>query len=303
MRKLRSGRRLSAAIVGIVIIILAVFSEETALMVKAAETPVITDLEVAVSEDGSGVLARCSYQNYTEQSGCEMRLYLYKIKDGAALVESQKTLAYADQGSGSTQPKQVDEGIYQASVTIDDGAAVSQVNSLNYYRVSGSGGSYVVTEESNGKGLVQLDSETDQQKQKDASCSHECEYILIEQATPIKDAVQAYQCIKCGAVLEYMDIPNSAYAAFLKEAKCIIQNAQQEEVVIVTDRWLSFNREVFDALKMRSDLSVKVNYRYYGEEYLLVIPAGINIELLMDENGFGGFRYIEEILSQTVETE
>ena len=303
MRKSEAGRRLSAAVAGFAIIILMAFSKKAVLSVKAAETPVVTKLEVAVSEDGSGVIAGCSYQNYTEQSGCEMRLYLYRLENGKESVESQKTIAYAEQGKDSTPSRQVEDGVYQASVTIDDGVAIRQINSSNYYRVSKSEGSYTVTEETGREELIQLEAENDQQKKAGSSCCHECEYILIEQATPIKDAVQAYQCIKCGAVFEYINVPNSAYAAFLKETVDLILNARQEEVIIATDRWVSFNQDVFEAIKVRPDLSVKVNYRYHGENYMLVIPAGTEVETLMDENGFGGFRYIEEILKQALEAE
>ena len=295
MRKAGSGRRLLAEAIGIGI--MAVIVKAAALNVQAAEMLEITSLAVAASEDGTGVIAKCSYQNYTDQSGCEVRLYLYKIEDGAESVESQKTLAYAERGSDSTQPRQVEEGVYRASVTIDNGTEIRQVNSSNYYRVSQIEGNYVVTEEADRNELIQEELENENQKETGSSCSHVCEYILIEEATPVKDALQAYQCIRCGVVLEYADVPNSAYAAFLSEVVNLIQNTQQEEVIISTDRWMSFNRDVFEAMKIRPEMSVKVNYRYLGGEYLLVIPAGIEVECLMDENGYGGFRYIEEILN------
>lgn len=298
MRKTRLGRRLSATVMGIIIMVAAVASKETTLKVYAAELPVVRELVVAVSPDNTGVIASCSYQNYTEQSGYEMRLYLYKIENGREFVESQKALAYAEQGNDSTQSRQVGDGVYRASVTIDDGADIRQINSSKYYRVSRIEGSYIVTEETGREDFGQVESDVEQQMEEGILCSHTCEYILIEQATPIKDALQAYQCTKCGAVLEYMDVPNSAYAAFQKEAVNLIQNAQQEEVLITTDRWVSFNREVFETMKMRPDLSVKNNYRYHGEVCSLIIPAKTDVGLLMDENGFGGFRYIEEILRQ-----
>lgn len=301
MRRSRSGRRLSAAVMGAAIIMLGVFSKGTALLAKASEKPVITNLEVASSEDSAGVIARCSYQNYTEQSGCEMRLYLYKMENGGDVVLSHKALDYAVEGSSSTPSEEVDEGRYRASVTIDDGISIRQVNSSSYYYVSRSEGSYIVTEEKvekEEKELMQPEEENGHQIETDSSCIHMCEYILIEQATPEKDALQAYQCSKCGAVFEYIDVPNSAYAAFLKETVNLIQNAQQQEIIISTNRWVSFNREVFEALKIRHDVSMKVNYWYQGEEYSLTIPAGADTELLMDENGFAGFRHIEEVLKQ-----
>lgn len=95
-------------------------------------------------------------------------------------------------------------------------------------------------------------------------------------------------------VIDYIDVPNSAYAVFLKETAERIQNTQEKEVTICTDRWLSFDRKVLEAIESRPDVAVEVNYQYQGERYLLLIPAGADIELLMDENGFSGFRYMND---------
>lgn len=289
MRKISAEGKLSAAIMGFMIAVSVVFSKETILQVKAAEKLSVTNLEVVAVPDSAGVASRCHYQNYTDQSGCEMRLYLYRVEDGKEIVESQKPLSFATQGYDSTQPKQVPDGIYRASVTIDDGIEIRQVNSLNFYQVGWNGSSYSVTEIMGGK----------ENQRNPNSCSHNvCDYFLTRYATPEKDAIQAYQCINCGAVLEYTEVPNSAYAAFLKEAKERIQNASpEEEVMISTDRWMSFNRSVFEAMKLRPDITVKVNYLYQGAECLLIIPAETDMELLMDENGFAGFRCIEEMLT------
>ena len=59
----------------------------------------------------------------------------------------------------------------------------------------------------------------------------------------------------------------------------------------------SFDRTVFEAIKSRPDVAVTVNYSYEGQKYVLQIPAGVNVDTLMDENGFGGFRYIDKVLN------
>lgn len=46
-------------------------------------------------------------------------------------------------------------------------------------------------------------------------------------------------------------------------------------------------------------MTVTVNYMYEGNSYVLTIPAGTDVDLLMDENGFGGFRYIEKVLNNS----
>lgn len=65
-----------------------------------------------------------------------MRLYLYRVENGGAVIETQKMLAYAEQGSGSTEVRQVPEGVYRASVTMDYGGDIKQINSQYYYKVT-----------------------------------------------------------------------------------------------------------------------------------------------------------------------
>ena len=290
MRKTGLGRKLLTAVTGIIMVMEGLTG--TTIKAQAAVEPVVTQLEVAVSSDNSGIVARCSYQNYTDKSGYEMKLYLYRIESDGEFIESQKELAYGDAGNGSTEPKQVKEGSYRASVTIDDGIGMKQINSETHYQVRWIDGNYILTNENKQEEEIRDFSGTG----KESSCSHIFEFFLVQQATPVKDAVQAYQCEKCGMVIDYVDVPNSAYAAFLKEAAERIQNTQEKEVTIYTDRWLSFDRKVFEAIESRPDVAVEVNYQYQGERYLLLIPAGTDIDLLMDENGFGGFRYMNDKL-------
>lgn len=297
MKRTGIKSRYSIVIVGFVIAIFMMFSKGMLLQLKAEEELLITNLEVAVIGN-KGVVARCSYQNYTDQTGCEVRLYLYRIENGREIVESQISLSFATQGCDSTQLKYVPDGVYRASVTMDDGIQIRQINSLNCYQVSRRGENYIITEIAGDQAKGQLEQENEVSENLNYCSHHECDYFLIEPATPEKDAVQAYQCTDCGAVLEYKDVPNSAYTAFLKEAEKLIQSASpQSEIIISTDRWVSFNRDVLEAMKVRQDITVQVNYRYQGENCSLVMPAGVDVELLMDENGFAGFRYIEEILT------
>lgn len=294
MRKKRLNRKLLAMIMGVSILLVGVIVPETTLKVQAAEPPGITVLEVAAAADGTGIIARCNYSNYTEQSGCEARLYLYQVESGRESIKAQKALAYAEQGSESTEPIQPEEGIYRASVAMDYGVEIKQINSQNYYRVVQVDDNYVVEEEAADKPQQQENSP--QEMGACAECSHESEYVVERQATAAMDAMLAYKCIKCGAVLKYMEVPNSAYATFLRETTDLILNAQSQEAIITTDRWMSFNRAVFEAMMNRPEITVIVNYQYKGETNTLIIPAGADVELFMDESGFGGFRHMEELL-------
>lgn len=130
------------------------------------------------------------------------------------------------------------------------------------------------------------------------ACNHVGESNVISQATATSDALVAVECKKCGAVFRYETVSNSAYAAFLKETANTILNAEQNgEAVVNTKIWISFNKAVFEAMKSRPDVKVTVNYVYQGNPYVLNIPAKANVDSFMDENGFGGFRYIEQVLS------
>ncbi len=129
------------------------------------------------------------------------------------------------------------------------------------------------------------------------ACSHRVESVLMSGATDSSDAVVASKCVKCGAVLGYEKVANSAYHTFLKETADAIANAKETTVVIDAKMWVSFNRSVFEAIKSRPDVAVTVNYTFEGQKYVLQIPAGVNVDSLMDENGFGGFRYIDQVLN------
>lgn len=293
---MRLKKVLLAMVMGIGILFSGAGSLEELLEVQAAELPIVTELEVRAADDGTGIIASCTYQNYTDQSGCEMKLYLYRIENTGEIIEAEKVLAHADLGSGNTDSKEVAEGIYKASVSIDDGANIKQINSQNYYRVKRTDSGYEVTKDNENESVEQI---IDQQDTVSVlSCSHTYEYVLEQQATPIQDAIQAYKCIKCGKISEYVIIPNSAYAAFLKETVNSIQSVQSGEVIVRTDRWMSFDRTVFEAIKSRPEVTVMVQYQYRGENCSFTIPKGTDVDLLMDENGYGGFRYIEGIINE-----
>ena len=294
MKKMNLVQRLLAVIIGIGMSLIGVVSPEVTLDAYAEERPTITELEVSVSDDGMGVSARCGYRNYRDQSGCEIILYLYKIDNESNSIVTSKMLAYADEGSESTDSIQVSEGIYIASVSINYGIDTRQINSRNYFRVSQVDGGYEVTEEG---GTDAATADIYQASVTESSCEHDCEYIEEKQATPTEDAIKVYQCVKCGVILERIIVPNSAYATFLKETKNSIQNAQSGEVVVITDRWTSFNRDVLEAISSRSDVALAVHYMYEGKACEMIIPAGMNVSVLADENGFCGFRHMEEVIS------
>lgn len=301
MRKADFVRKGLAMLVGS--LLLGAAEPKMELKAWAAEEPVVSDLRVAAAADGTGVAAQCSYQNYSDRSGCEIRLYLYQSEaEGMHRIAAQAPLSHAAYGMASTDFVQVPEGIYFACVVMDYSGVVRQINSQHYFKVKKTDGEYIVTREPAGEDTAlsgredAREAEEDRMPEEtgDPACDHVPEYCLVQKATPVSDSVLAYQCSLCGEVLDYVEVPNSAYAAFQQETIQIINQAQTNEVIITTDRWISFHQSVLEAISRRRDVTVRVRYQYEGEMQELTIPAGVEVSNLADENGFCGFRHLDQ---------
>ncbi|NBJ92726.1 hypothetical protein [Parablautia muri] len=276
----------------------------TAPEVQAAEPPVISDLKVSESGDGQGIMAQCSYQNYNDQSGCEMTLYLYRKEEtGQISILARQKLSYAVSGTGSTSVYQAQEGVYFASVGMNYGSEAVQTYSQSYYSVKIKDGKVEVTEISETDGDENTGSQNKAPKSggeesKSTACQHNLEYKWERQATAGQDGLLAYQCTICGDVIDYKEAPNSAFSVFLKETAEKIKGAQAKEVVIDTDRWMSFDRTVLEALESRRDVAVDLYYQYQGQRYSVRIPAGEDVSGLADENGYCGFLYLRQVFDE-----
>lgn len=263
---------------------------------QAAEAPLITKLQVAATQDGKQIMAQCDFKNYDDRSGCVMTLYLYRVgAESEMSIAAYKKVPYEGEGSVAAIAESVCDGVYFASVGMDYGGKVVQINSENYYRVTQSGDNVEVSkvpdEEQIGGSKNELYGESN-------TCIHELAEELVRPATAERDALMAKQCIICGAILEYTEVPNSAYAAFQQEAIAAILQAQTGEVIISTQRWVSFHQSVLEAISLRADVEVIIKYRYQGEEYEATIPAGAEVNKLADENGFCGFRYLNLVFDE-----
>ncbi len=233
---------------------------------------------------------------------------LYQVgEEGSFSIVAHKKLSYASDGMGSTDPQSVPEGKYLASVTLGyPGGDQRQFNSPVYFQVKKVDEKYEVTPEGDGgedPGQGELEERHPEGDREDGEmeetslpfCDHVFEYSLVKQATAQCDSVLARQCTKCGAVAQYIEVPNSAYAAFLAEAIDTIRNTHTEEAIIRTDRWISFNQAVIEAIAERPELSVTVVYKYQGVECSVMIPAGADVRSLLNENGYCGFRYLDSV--------
>ena len=67
-------------------------------------------------------------------------------------------------------------------------------------------------------------------------------------------------------------------------------------LVIETDRVACFDKNMIETLATRSDVEVNVVFTYNGKKLKVVIPAGYDVESLLDENGYCGFLRLMSIL-------
>lgn len=285
------------------------------LEAKAAQAPSVYNLSVVPTE--GGVSAGCEFSGYGS-SEYQIELFLNGVGEDDAVFEVDAVCVPApDGGAGAayTKGRKVETGIYKATVIVgkNEGGSLTTVSftDSSLYHVTKDGENYIVAPSSDisdkDAGRAEDKTESDGSGQRDGQqdedgsfyerqdCTHSIEYEIQQEADPEQDAVLAGVCSLCGDVLSYSYVPNSAYAAFLLEAVKSILSAQEGEVLIETQRWVSFNQMVFDAISQRPERAVTVNYRYKGTLYTVTIPAGADVAGLCGERGFCGFRYLDQI--------
>lgn len=93
------------------------------------------------------------------------------------------------------------------------------------------------------------------------------------------------------------------YAEIQKQTQQKIKNMERGgNCVVELDTYISFNRETFEALSKRPDVSLTVIYKWNGVKYKVTIPAGYNVLDLLNEDGYCGCLYLNAIFgSQVVE--
>ena len=271
----------------------------SASVVYAAQPVSVSEL--AIQAVSGGISAECTFTGFDSGSGYTMQLYLERMnEDGSTSVITYQDLSPTADGSGSAQttPREVETGVYRAvllmQTTSGGGNPIARFENSPLYDVVRNGEDYEVTLHPEGGGGQPGENGGAEEN----SCSHQysLQYDISREATPDADALLAGKCVNCGEILSYEEVPNSAYVAFLQESADTIRNAAQgEQVEIYTDRWISFDRRVAKALADRPDVSVKLAYQYKGEAYILKIPAGEEWIGLLDENGFCGFRYLDQL--------
>ena len=296
--------------------------QELTLEVRAAQAPLVYDLSVVVAE--GGVSAGCRFSGY-ESNDYQIELFLNGVGENDTVVEIDAIcVPVPDGGIGMvyTKGRKVETGIYKATVIVgkNEGGSLSMVSFTDsaLYHVTKDGENYIVEPSSDipdkDAGMGEDKAEFAEAGQRDGQswewdalqdgdmsfserqdCSHNIEYEIQQEADPEQDALLAGVCSLCGDVLSYFNVPNSAYAAFLMEAVKSILDVQEGEVLIETQRWVSFNQMVFDAISQRPKTAVTINYKYEGKLYTVTIPAGADVDGLCKESVFCGFRYLDQV--------
>lgn len=261
----------------------------------------ISRLSVVAMEDG--ICASCFYQNFDSDT-CTVQLYLEKQSGMETIPVVYRNLSGTGEEGQQIETEICREGtgIYRAVLlTRAEGeTTVVRFRDSGWYEAVDLGDHYEVRpylpgNEGNTTSKREL-VEEEPEKSIGSVCEHKPVRELYEPATSQRDAVFCESCESCGQVLAYGEIPNTAYVSFLNQAASIIYGAQQgEQVVISTDRWMSFDERVLDAVSKREDVSVLIRYRDQGEEHQVLLPAGTDAGRLGDENGFCGFRYLNQI--------
>lgn len=278
-------------------------------VIKAQAAQMIQVSELSIVPLPGGVSAKCVYQEF-DSTVYAVQLYMEKMDETGSFAP----VAYKDMpssGNGQTAiettPLEVESGVYRAVLLMRSSGEQTMVRfrDSGLYDVTKTGGQYVVgphqqpEEEQQDDAKAESEQAGDDEGTEDSGmgpCQHCPSYSIYKEATPQSDAVLKVNCEKCGQHMPYQEVPNSAYASFLEEAAERIRDAGQgEQVVISTDRWISFDRRVLAQLAEREDVSVLITYRYEGSDFAVLIPAGMDANGLADENGFCGFRYLASL--------
>ncbi len=273
-------------------------------VIRAEAAQIMEVSELSVEAAAGGVSASCVYGEL-DDTAYSIQLYLEKLDEtgGFTPVAYCELQGATDEVKAVTTPLLAESGVYRAVLLMrsDGMQTMVRFRDSGLYDVIRNGDQYEVLPH-RPSGDQQTGKESGGEDTGDDGgwfCEHEPVCSLYRKAEPESDAVMKAHCEKCGQHLSYQTVPNSAYACFLEEtAEKIRQAGEGEQVVIDTDRWISFDRRVIQALAARQDVSLVVWYRYEGGEFALLIPAGSIDEGILDENGYCGFRYLASLFGE-----
>lgn len=139
--------------------------------------------------------------------------------------------------------------------------------------------------------------------QNDPNHVHKFKWIAKMNESESAEGTINYMCTECGKIWYFR--PIEAYYAFQGDVARRIEIAPENGIVNVkTSHFISFNKQVMQALAERQDVSVKVSFldqEYKGNRVSFTIPAGQDTMALVDKNGYAGFLYLGGIYGLTLE--
>lgn len=129
-------------------------------------------------------------------------------------------------------------------------------------------------------------------------CEHVYEWSITTEPTETADGESTYRCKICGDIKARQ--PVSANTAICQNLLTSIRNAEAGTTVTFQNpSWKCYSQYILDALKKKSDVSLKTDFTYQGTKYSFTIPAGSDYTNL-EKADFYGFMYLYGAFNGTV---
>ena len=119
--------------------------------------------------------------------------------------------------------------------------------------------------------------------------------------TVIPSDAQQTSILSVAEDTEVVVIPQSWYSTKQQEFQQVVNTIPQNGVCILeADDLISFNRKTFAAFSNRTDITYVIIYKWNGNTYQTVIPAGYPVMDLLNEDGYCGCLYLNSVFGSTL---
>ena len=140
----------------------------------------------------------------------------------------------------------------------------------------------------------------------------QADYVRLKPQTVHSTLAPSYEAVQTAADIGSLgdmivdEIPGSdskriyfarrcSFKYFLDNCSSFIKNCAGGNLTIDCSdlMWFSFNKKTLSTLKDNPNLSLTIIFTYNGRKYTFTIPAGYDLDLLQDSNGWYGFMYLK----------
>lgn len=119
--------------------------------------------------------------------------------------------------------------------------------------------------------------------------------------TVTPSATQQTSILSVAEDTEIVVIPQTWYSTKQQEFQQVVNTIPQSGVCILeADDLISFNRKTFEAFSSRTDITYVIIYKWNGNTYQTVIPAGYPVMDLLNEDGYCGCLYLNSVFGSTL---